>query len=95
LKAKNPPKELHFEGVLTNATRYPPSTPCTASSFHMSNFGHPFRLTFHNLIGGASIKLQTLYYITGHPEESTKNLNVCISICPINVLGPSFKQLKT
>ncbi len=41
LKAKSPPKELHFEGVmvLKNATIYLPNIPCMASSsFHMSNF---------------------------------------------------------
>jgi hypothetical protein len=88
--------------VLTNATRYPPNTPCMASSsFHMLNSGDPLGLAFHNLINGTSIKLQTksmgesLYCITGHAKESTKNLNKCILVCPIKVFGPSFKQLRT
>jgi hypothetical protein len=66
-----------------------------SSSFHISNFGDPFELAFHNLIDGASIGLQILYYITSHPEEATKHLNSWISICPIKVSEPSFKQLKT
>jgi hypothetical protein len=50
----------------------------------IGNFGDPFKLIFHNLISGASIKFQTrfmgeiLYYIIGHPNKSTKNLNRCI-----------------
>jgi hypothetical protein len=65
------------------------------------NFGDPSGLAFHNLINGGFIKLQTgfvgetLYYITCHPNKSTKNLNKCISICPTKVLEPSFKQPKT
>jgi hypothetical protein len=33
----------------------------------------------------------TLYYITSHLEESTKNWKKCISICPINTSRTSFK----
>jgi hypothetical protein len=67
----------------------------------IGNFGESFRLTFHNLIESPSIELQTrsmgetLYYITSQPNESTKNLNKCISICPTSISGPSFKQPRT
>jgi NAD-dependent dihydropyrimidine dehydrogenase PreA subunit len=33
----------------------------------------------------------TLYYIISHPEESTKNKNRCMFVCPTNAIGPSFK----
>jgi len=67
----------------------------------IGNFGDPSRLAFHDLINGASMKLQTgsvgetLYYIIGHPDESIKNLNRCISICPTKVPKSSFKQPRT
>ncbi len=67
----------------------------------VGNFGEPSTLAFHNLIQGPSIELQTrfvgetLYCITGQPNRSTKNLNICISICPTNVSRPSFKQPRT
>jgi len=67
----------------------------------IGNFGELFRLAFHNLIRGAFIGFHTrfvgeaLYYIISQLEESTKNLNICISICPTNNLRPSFKQPRT
>jgi len=67
----------------------------------VGNFGDPFGLTFHNLIRGPSIELhtrsmgETLYCIIGQLKQSTKNLNICILICPTNVSRPSFKQPKT
>jgi hypothetical protein len=67
----------------------------------IGNFSNPFGLVFHNLISGASIRLQigfvgkTLYYITDHPDESTKNLNKCILVCLTKVSRPSFKQPRT
>jgi hypothetical protein len=67
----------------------------------IGNFGGPCGLAFHNLIGSAFIRLQigsmgeTLYSIIGHPKESTKNLNRCISISLTKVWRPSFKQLRT
>jgi hypothetical protein len=67
----------------------------------LGNFGDPFILFFHNLIGGTSIKLQTryvgetLYYITGHPNKSTKKLNIYISVCFTKVPRSSFKKLQT
>jgi hypothetical protein len=68
---------------------------------HVNNFGELSRLAFHNLIGGPSIGLHTLpmgqtwYCITGQPKESTKNLNICILVCPTNISRPSFKQPRT
>ncbi len=65
------------------------------------NFGDPSTLGFHDWIKGPSMGLQmisigeTLYYIIGHPNESTKNLKICISICPMKVSKPSFKQQRT
>jgi len=67
----------------------------------VGNFGESSKLTFHNLLKGPSIKLQTwfvgenLYYIIGQLDKSTKNLNICILVCTTNVLGPSFKQPRT
>jgi len=67
----------------------------------VSNFGDPSTLTFHNWIGGPSMGLQmisiseTLYYIIGQLHESTKNLKICILVCPTKVFKPSFKQLRT
>jgi hypothetical protein len=67
----------------------------------VGSFGDPSKLHFHNLIGSPSIKLQTLfmgetlYYMIGQPNESTKNLNKCISMCPTKVSRTSFKQPKT
>jgi hypothetical protein len=73
----------------------------------VGNFGEPFRLTFHYLIKGQSIGLhtrsvgETLYCIIGQPEESTKNLNWCVLICPTNIydhllnnLGPKIWNLE-
>jgi hypothetical protein len=67
----------------------------------VGNYSDPFGLAFHNLIGGISIRFQIgyveeiLYFIIGHLEQSTKNLNRCISICPNKVSRLSFKQLTT
>jgi hypothetical protein len=67
----------------------------------LGNFGEPSGLAFHNLIGGPSIGLhtrsmgETLYYIISQLEKLTKNLNICISVCPTSVLRPSFKQPRT
>jgi hypothetical protein len=67
----------------------------------IGNFGELSRVAFHNLIGGPSIGLQTgsvgetMYFIINQPNESTKNLNRCILICPTNVLKPTFKQPRT
>ncbi len=67
----------------------------------VGNFVEPFELTFHNLIRGPSIGLhtrsvgETLYCIIGQPEELTKNLNRCISVCLTNISKPSFKQPRT
>jgi hypothetical protein len=67
----------------------------------IGNFGGPSGLTFHNLIGGASIKLQigfvgeTLYYIIGDLEKSTKKFKRCISICLTKVSRLSFKRPRT
>jgi hypothetical protein len=67
----------------------------------IGNFGELPGLAFHNLIEGPFIELQTrsagetLYYIIGQLNESTKNLKIFISVCPINVSKPSFKQPRT
>jgi hypothetical protein len=37
----------------------------------------------------------TMYCMIGQLDESTKNLNKCMLVCPTKVLGPSFKQIKT
>jgi hypothetical protein len=67
----------------------------------IGNFGDPSAVAFHNWIEGLFVKLktllinETLYYITGELDKSTKKLKMCISICHIKVSGPSFKQPKT
>jgi hypothetical protein len=67
----------------------------------VGNFGKPYALTFHNWIGSSFVGLQTLlvgetlYYITGQPDESTKNLKRCISVCLTKVSKPFFRQPKT
>jgi hypothetical protein len=67
----------------------------------VGNFSDPSRLAFHNFISVTSIELQAwsmgkiLYYITSHPNESTKNLNRCISVCLTKVSRSSFKQSMT
>jgi hypothetical protein len=63
----------------------------------IGNFSELFKLAFHNLIKGPCIGLhirfvgENLHCINGQPKESTKKLNICISICPTNISGPSFK----
>jgi hypothetical protein len=67
----------------------------------VGSFGDPFALVFHNSIGGLSMGVQmltvgeTLYCITSQQNESTKDLKICILICPTKVSEPSFKQLRT
>jgi hypothetical protein len=59
--------------------------------------GWPWLLYIHNQITRPSLGLHiasiddTLYYITNHLEESTKNRKWCISICPIHTSRPYFK----
>ncbi len=63
----------------------------------IGSFGDPSKLHFHNLIGNPSIGPQTLfvgetlYCMTSQPNESTKNLNKCILMCPTKVSRTSFK----
>jgi hypothetical protein len=65
------------------------------------NFGDPFGLASHSLIGKASMGLQTrfmgetLYCMTSQHTKSTKNLKSCISVCLTEVSRPSFKQPTT
>jgi hypothetical protein len=67
----------------------------------VSNFGDPLGLAFHNLIISTSTRLQTkfvgktLYCITSQLVKSTKDLRICISVCPTKVSKPSFKQHTT
>jgi hypothetical protein len=67
----------------------------------VGSFGDPSKFDFHNLIGGSYVGLRTLfmveilYCMIGQPNESTKNLNKCILMCPTKVSKPSFKQPTT
>ncbi len=67
----------------------------------VGSFGDPSKFDFHNSTRGSSVGLQTLYvgetlyYMIGQPNESTKNLNKCISMCLTKVSRPFFKQHTT
>jgi len=74
LKAKSPPKELYFEGVmvLTNATKYFPNIPHTASSsFHVELWAMP---TFQKSTYLDSPKLINFSLLT-HFNASLPKLN--------------------
>jgi hypothetical protein len=64
----------------------------------IGNFGQLFGLAFQNLIRGPSTRHkigyvgETLYCITTKRDKLTKNLNICISVCPPNVSGPLQQQ---
>ncbi len=63
----------------------------------VDNFGEPFGLVFHNLIGGPSIKLQTrsvgetLYCITDQPDEINKKSKKMHINMPYQCFGAIFQ----